>query len=155
MKKIIANMILIILVLLFVVKYLPMIFGYQIYVIESASMEPAYPVGSMIVVEKCDFSDVEINDVITFKQSSSNMSKTHRVIDIDEQKSRFTTKGDNNQEEDVQKVYSKALIGKVIYSVAMIGYIYLFIDTLPGMACIILLAVISILLSINPKSNDS
>lgn len=155
MKKIIANAILIILILLFVIKYLPMIFGYHTYVIESASMEPAFPVGSMIIVEKCDFFDVEINDVITFKQSSSNMSKTHRVIDIDEQKKRFTTKGDNNQEKDVQKVYSKALIGKVTYSVAMIGYIYLFIDTLPGMVCVILLAAISILLSINPKSSDN
>lgn len=153
MKKIIANVILVILIFLLLGKYVPVLFGYHVYAIESGSMEPEYQIGSMIIVEECEFIDVEVNDVITFKQSGSHLTKTHRVIAIDNHLAQFTTKGDNNQEEDARKVSEKALVGKVVYSIGILGYVYLFIDTIPGMLCVILLAGVSVYLSTQTRKD--
>ncbi|NBK97460.1 MAG: signal peptidase I [Erysipelotrichia bacterium] len=155
MKKIIANSILIVFILLVSIKYLPPLFNYQVYGVSSGSMEPNYPIGSLIIVEKCDFEDIRVGDVITFKQENSSYTKTHRVVNIDQNTLQFTTKGDNNKEEDARRVSKKAFIGKVVCVFAIVGYLFLFFDTPMGIVVIIALAIMSIYLSRNDADKQS
>lgn len=45
---------------------IPSLFGYMPYVVLSGSMEPVYPVGSLIYVAPVDANSLEPGDAITF-----------------------------------------------------------------------------------------
>ncbi|MDA4324587.1 signal peptidase I, partial [Escherichia coli] len=62
-------------------------------------MEPEYPVGSLIYVDRVEPSEISIGDPITFVMNESLMVATHRVVDIKEDGS-FITKGDANDTVD-------------------------------------------------------
>src|SRR5687767_2046721 len=44
----------------------PLLAGWQVYVVEGASMEPSIPIGSLITVRPALHQDIQIGDVITF-----------------------------------------------------------------------------------------
>ena len=71
------------------------LFGIQVYSVISGSMEPEYPVGSLIYVKKATPDEVKVGDVITFVLSNETPA-THRVIDIDCDAQLFYTQGDAN-----------------------------------------------------------
>jgi len=76
----------------------PQIFGYQLYNIETGSMEPTLRVGALILSQKPkDASDLKVDDIITFT-SSKGKTITHRIIDVQTNEDgsiQYQTKGDN------------------------------------------------------------
>ncbi len=107
------------------------LFGIQVYAVISGSMEPNYPVGSLIYVKKAEPEEIKVNDVITFVLPNE-MPATHRVIEIDNKNEYFKTKGDNNEEADGSPVHFKNLIGKPIFCIPYIGYAAHYIQNPPG-----------------------
>ncbi len=73
----------------------PQIFGYQIYIIKSASMSPTLKTGSIILSKKpTDASVLKVGDIVTFSQSGVII--THRIIEVVKENSiMYRTKGDN------------------------------------------------------------
>ena len=63
--------------------------GITPYAVLSGSMEPTYPVGSLIYVKDADPEDVQVGDPITFVLNEDLVVATHRVIDIDEENGYF------------------------------------------------------------------
>lgn len=108
------------------------IFGIQVYSVISGSMEPEYPVGSLIYVKKVDPSEIKVDDVITYVLPTE-MPSTHRVVRIDAENELFYTKGDANDIEDGAPVYFKNLIGKPIFKIPYLGYVAHYIQHPPGM----------------------
>ena len=49
----------------------PVAFGYMPYVVLSGSMEPVYPVGSLIYVAPVDANSLEPGDAITFDRNDA------------------------------------------------------------------------------------
>ena len=115
-------------VLLFGVR----LFGVQVYSVISGSMEPEYPVGSLIYVKDINPSEIEVNDVITYVLPSETPS-THRVVRIDEENQLFYTKGDANETEDGAPVHFKNLIGTPVFKIPYLGYVAYYIQHPPGM----------------------
>ncbi len=117
------------------------LFGIQVYSVISGSMEPEYPVGSLIYVKEVKPSEVQVGDVITFVLSKT--PATHRVIAIDKDNQLFYTQGDANyqiNEETGEKVYMEDppvhfnyLIGKPVFKIPVLGYIAYYIQHPPGM----------------------
>ena len=107
-------------------------FDVQVYSVISGSMEPEYPVGSLIYVKKVDPGEIEVNDVITYVLPN-DMPSTHRVIRIDKENQLFYTKGDANKSEDSAPVHFKNLIGTPIFKIPFLGYIAYYIQHPPGM----------------------
>ena len=95
--------------------------GFKLYTIESGSMEPSYPVNSLVVVKQAEFEDIEIGDVITYKMSSAGVTVTHRVTEINEDNESFTTKGDANAQEDAAPVQYEDVVGVVIFDIPKLG----------------------------------
>lgn len=153
MLKKICNILLgIIIILLIIIGGLllvPKIIGYDTFAVISGSMEPNIPVGAIVYVNEVDFTDIEVGDVISFKLSSEEMV-THRVTQIDEQNQQFITKGDANNTEDGQPVSYQNVVGKVIYSVPLLGYLTLYIQGPLGIAIICGVVFIIILLNYLP-----
>ncbi len=77
----------------------PAIFGlYQLYSVESGSMEPTLTVGSVIVCKKAEHAEsLETDQIVTF-HTLSGAVVTHRIIEVVRDESgnaSYRTKGDN------------------------------------------------------------
>jgi len=103
---------------------LPSFFGYTPLTVLSNSMQPHLQSGDLVFIKKAEFKDVEVNDVITFKESDTKFI-THRVIDVKEQNGQagFVTKGDNNNVEDSMIVMKDHLVGKQVALIPKLGYV--------------------------------
>lgn len=113
----------------------PKVFGYEPYGILSNSMEPDYPVGSVVYVKSHAPETIVKGDVITFKTGVVNDSvATHRVVINDIKKRNFVTKGDHNDDVDASAVAYERLLGKVVLCVPMLGNIYLWLVSMFGVA---------------------
>ena len=108
------------------------LFGVQVYSVISGSMEPKYPVGSLIYVKEVDPAEIRVNDVITYVLPN-DMPSTHRVIRIDEENQLFYTKGDANEAEDGSPVHFKNLRGTPVFKIPYLGYVAYYIQHPPGM----------------------
>lgn len=78
------------------------VFGMRAYVIETDSMEPELEIGDVIIVKKCEQKDLKIGDIITFTNRGELI--THRISNIDQKYQRYSTKGDKNTIEDIEKI---------------------------------------------------
>ncbi len=89
--------------------------GLRVFTVLSGSMEPTYPVGSMIYVKSVDPYELGSGDVITYMLSEDTVA-THRIVEVvpDEEDPtviRFMTKGDANDAIDATPVHYKNVIG--------------------------------------------
>lgn len=81
----------------------PLIFGYGLCYVETGSMEPTLPVGSIILVKSVkDTESLEVGDIVTFYDINGRRV-THRVKEVVQQNGEivYITKGDNNNVEDI------------------------------------------------------
>lgn len=77
-------------------------FGWNTHAVLSGSMEPALPVGGVIVTHAVPVKEIAVGDIVTLR-SGDNLV-THRVVEIlhkeGDPKPWLRTKGDANQEPD-------------------------------------------------------
>lgn len=128
---IVSTVLVVIVVLLAILLVGVRLFGLQVYTVISGSMEPEYPVGSLIYVKKVDPTEIKVNDVITFALPNDTPS-THRVIEIDWENQLFYTKGDANEVED-GAVHFNNLIGTPVFTIPFLGFIAMYIQHPPGL----------------------
>jgi len=113
----------------------PKLLGYHIYAVLSGSMQPAYPVGSVVYLREEVPEKIQTGDAITFYlPEEADVVMTHRVVEIDTVKQEFVTKGDANQEEDEEPVAFDRLIGKPVFCIPGIAVLSDFINTATGKA---------------------
>lgn len=112
------------------IVYAPTIFGMKSYAILTDSMETTIPEGSMVYVKPCTkFDEYKLNDIVTFSDSKTGKSFTHRIIEINAQDRCFTTKGDANNEPDLSPTYFSLAVGKVKMSIPYLGYVAEFLKS--------------------------
>lgn len=114
-----------ILILVYGLLCLPMIVGYKPLVVLTGSMEPTYPVGSIVYYHSAAESSLRVGDVITF--TYNDLTITHRIAEIHEDK--YVTKGDSNNAADPVPITFKNILGKVgnVY-VPYLGYYVRFVN---------------------------
>ena len=100
---------------------IPDIFGFKTFVIVSKSMEPTISVGDTIVVKEVNPEDLNLGDIISFRDGDS--INTHRITEIvsDSGKKKFRTKGDNNDTKDSWIVKESDVIGIVKFKIKWLG----------------------------------
>lgn len=133
--NILSTVILAIMIVIAAVLLVPYAFGYQTLAVLSGSMEPAYPVGSVVFVKKLAPQEVHVGDAITF-QLNENTVATHRVVKIDTEKHQFITKGDANNTEDGPTDFNNLVGRAATTAIPYLGYLSVNIKTPAGiMAC--------------------
>lgn len=111
---------------------LPKLLGYEVYTVQSGSMEPTYRVGSVVIVDTDIVpEEIGIGDPVTF-QLEKGILVTHRIIGIDPENGSLQTKGDANEDPDIASVFFEQIIGKVIGTIPFVGYFPLYIRTPKG-----------------------
>jgi signal peptidase I, archaeal type len=107
------------------------IMGYSYYNVLSASMQSELPMGSFVLTKSVSVESIEEGDNITFLKDSTTIA-THKVIEIIENYDNsgsvgFRTKGTENPKPDEDIVYASNVIGKVVFSIPVLGYILSYI----------------------------
>jgi signal peptidase len=118
--------------------------GRELFIVGGGSMEPAIPVGSLVVVARVDAQTVAIGDVVTMR-GASGVAITHRVsriVDLTEGRF-FETKGDANKRPDAGLVPASAIVGEVGLSIPYAGYAQSYLST--GMGQVAALAALGAL----------
>lgn len=120
----------------------PEIFGYKNFIIVSGSMEPTIMTGDAIFVKKVPENELKENDIISFHDG--NIITTHRIVEITEKNGikEYTTKGDNNNTEDKNKVTYDEIEGKYQFKITGFGII---MEILQSKITLIILIVIIII----------
>lgn len=96
------------------------VLGYGFMAVQTGSMTPEYPIGSVIIIKKTDPENLKVKDVITFYSSDpslNNMVVTHRIMEITDDGDgtySYVTQGDANVLKDEYPAESEKIIGKVV-----------------------------------------
>ena len=98
---------------------IPRFLGYEVFNVETGSMEPAIPVGSVVYVEAVEPRAVDPGEVIAFYSNGAVI--THRVVMNQYFYEEFVTKGDANDKEDINPIPYTDLIGRVKYHIPVLG----------------------------------
>ena len=140
-----ATLLMALVILLTVPLTIPRLFGYQIYGILTDSMEPVYPVGSVVYVKPAEPEDIQVGDTITFRLGTgTDATATHRVEEIDTEQQQFITKGDANASSDVDPVPFSQLEGKVTGKLPWFGGFSRILHTGTGTAACIAVFILAL-----------
>lgn len=154
--NILLNIWLVVLIIAAVILLAGFPFSVKPYVVLSGSMEPEYPVGSLVYVdESVPFSDIQQNDVISFQLTDDTIC-THRAVEVDQEASSITTKGDANENIDGGSVTPDTYIGRAVFMLPLAGFAaaFAFNNTIGTIVFAIVIAIILYIIS-NLSSGDS
>lgn len=158
LKKIIGYLSIVcyIIILGLVLVLSPMVVGYKPVVVLSGSMEPTYPVGSLIYYKAADFDSIEENDNITFYIDGTKTLVTHRVVQKNDISQTFVTKGDANPEKDIDPVDFSNVAGKTMnFCLPKIGKLFDSSGKMIGVAVIAFILILNVILSNVIKEDDN
>ena len=142
-KEIISVLIVVVLLLPAIIYAIPFIVdGYYSSVIMSGSMEPAIPLGSIVVVKRVNPDDVKVGNIIVFHRSDSKT--LHRVIDkiVENDSYYFKTKGDANEDPDPWIVQPEQVQGALLLTIPYYGYLIYFAGTPIGFVLMVIIPAI-------------
>lgn len=104
---------------------IPSVAGIKTFVIISGSMEPYLEIGDIVIIKKCEQSEIKEGDIISFRSGESII--THRVNKILRENSniRYETKGDNNNISDKNYVKYEDVEGIMVQKIPRLGNVIL------------------------------
>lgn len=128
--------------------------GIQTFVVLSGSMEPHYHVGSVIYVKDVPPDSLQVGDDISFLLNQKTVA-THRIVEVlpdedDPAVFYFRTKGTNNDVVDANLVHSKNVLGKVVGTIPLLGYLFDFVQHPPGTYITLAIAALMVALAFVP-----
>ena len=144
--SIVGTLIILFVICIALLLVLPGMFGFEIYNVVSGSMEPALPTGSAVFVRYAEPMKIEIGDIVAYMDGSEPV--THRVIENHMVERELVTKGDANEVADFDPVPYGAVIGKVRYSVPVLGYYLMALASTVGKVYLICFAGCGLLLNL-------
>jgi signal peptidase len=104
----------------------PRLFGWELQVVLSGSMEPTYPVGSLNLVQPLEASEVEAGMPMAFwAPSDAKVMVTHRVVEVVQLEDGlyFRTQGDANEDPDPELVPADNVVGRVRWHIPYLGHL--------------------------------
>ena len=108
-----------VLLIIYLLIFVPSVFGHKPLVIISGSMEPVLKIGGILYYEKININKFDEGDILVYTTKDHIIS--HRIINITD--NGFVTKGDTNNTVDGELVNPKQVLGKgTDWSIPFIGY---------------------------------
>lgn len=114
--------------------------GLQLMVVKSGSMAPALPTGSMVVTQRAD--SYHVGDVVTFREpGTAQRLITHRIVgkEVINNQPVFYTRGDANNAVDTVPVPYSSVVGKLQFTLPLIGYFLSFLQTPVGVIALVVI----------------
>lgn len=118
------------------------------YAVTSDSMADTLNRGDVVFSRKTEFESLKVGDVITVRVGQSGFF-THRIVDIDTENKTVTTRGDANTANDPMSTEADRIVGKMIYSVPLLGFVSIFTSGNSTLILIILIITAAVLIAVN------
>lgn len=112
---------------------------YRAYIVQSGSMAPSLPVGSIVITKTAAvYSE---GDIITFTPEGTKNQITHRIVSVgtSDAGATFTTKGDANEEADSWRITQDRVLGKSLFIIPKLGYLADFVRTPKGFVALVVI----------------
>lgn len=117
-KNIIFNVVYF-LVIIYLLVYVPCLWGHKPLVVVSGSMEPSLKIGSILYYHQTELNNIDENDILVFQSKDHIIS--HRVVE--KLNNGFITKGDANNSADPSEIYYNQILGKgTNWCIPWLGY---------------------------------
>jgi signal peptidase len=120
--------------------------GERAVVVLSGSMEPAFSAGDLLIERGVEPSEVEIGQIVTFRDPGADRSITHRVRRIEARGSRlvFTTKGDADNSVQRWSIAADGELGQPAWTIPEIGHVAMLAKTPLGLIAIVILPLLAL-----------
>jgi signal peptidase len=106
--------------------------NHELFIVRGASMEPAIPIGSAVVVGHVDANALSVGDVITFR-GGNDIVVTHRIVSLPTKADpTLHTKGDASESGDPIGPTPADVIGRVDAVLPVAGVFMLAVSSVPG-----------------------
>ncbi len=125
----------------------PRAFGYSSFVVYGGSMEPAIPVGSVVVAQPVSVESLRQGDVVAYRLAGSKAPPVlHRIVNMTDAKGvrTFSLKGDANETADPKDAVLEGVGSKVLYAVPYLGYFADFVQGRLGRALVVWLPALAV-----------
>ena len=106
-------------------------------------MKPSFSAGSVVIVSPAETEQLGVGDIITYTAADTMI--THRIVGIETDG--FITRGDANNTDDPQAIAPDRVVGKVIFSVPLLGYLLDFSQTRQGLLLLVIIPGLIIIVS--------
>ena len=131
--------------------------GFRAFTVMSGSMEPNYPVGSLIYVKPVDAAALRPNDVISFVANADKTIVTHRIVSVETDATdhtvyRYKTKGDANSAPDSNLVHYKNVLGTPVITIPYLGFIAYHLQRPPGIYIVLVLGTLILAWAFLPQT---
>lgn len=148
---ILASVFVLISVVLTPAGQVPQVLGFSVFRVMTGSMDPEYPEGALLLVQKTPPEEIQPGDVISFFSPDPALEgavNTHRVMRIEKRDGDifFVTKGDANVSEDRYFPNGELLVGKVVFCSHGLGKVVSLLSNPLVFGAVILLPLLVILL---------
>ncbi len=117
--------------------------GWRADVVRSGSMSPAIGVGDLAVTSPVSSEDLRVGDVVCYHLADGSLV-CHRTIAIDASTATLLTKGDANEDADPYPVPFDDVVGRITFTVPLLGYVISFLQGPFGWATMVLLGLLTI-----------
>lgn len=123
-----SNIINAVFLLIILAVLVSMMSGYRALVVLSGSMTPALNLGDVVVVSPvADPADVRVGDIVAFYLMGDVI--VHRVVEVYNFTTgmQYQTKGDANRDVDPFRVTRDSLIGRYMFKVPVVGFLWMYL----------------------------
>lgn len=105
------------------------------FVVLTGSMEPSIKTHALVFTKQANY---EKKDIIAFQKKDTTI--VHRIVAIESKNGAtvYKTKGDVNNAADSDSVNQREVLGKTVLVIPYVGYLILFLKTVPGFMIFIL-----------------
>ena len=123
-----------VLVTIIVTRIVPALTGTTTLVIAGRSMEPAIPLGSVVVAVPVAPGALRVGDVVSLTTGPGRATFTHRIERMVARDGDpwIATRGDANASPDPSIVPATAVIGRIEVTIPMLGYLVTILSSTPG-----------------------
>ncbi len=118
--------------------FTPNVFGFSILRVETSTMEPELRAGDVVLVQKTDPEDINVNDVITYRATEGvveGKTVTHQVVEKTENPDgsyTFVTRGTKDGCVNDYPFSDSQIVGKVLFKIPVLGTLYDFFSNWYG-----------------------
>jgi signal peptidase len=121
--------------------------GWEIFSVQSGSMEPTINVGGIVAVHPVPADQLKVGDVITFvDQNRPDTFVTHRIVElsITDGQAMAKTKGDANNTADAWSVPTTKTVGRVDLALPYLGFLMVWLSSPLAKVAILGIAVLGL-----------
>lgn len=139
-------LILLVLATVAVARVIPAVTGGATFVVGGGSMEPAIPIGAVVIATPVAAEDLVVGDVVSVRVGEKQAIFTHRITRLAEREGAvwLQTKGDANDDDDPSIIPATAVIGRVAVTLPYAGYAVRLLSTAPGVLFLLALAILTL-----------